>query len=316
LRRILVHEFASDGAAQRARLPASLLREGRAMRQALVCDLVALGDVEVVTSRGFPRRLTGLDGVFVIAPETRGRLERLCARVAAEGVTLFGSAAGVVALASDKARLPSVLARLGIPHPETRCVTSVAAGHRAARTLGYPLVVKPARGAGSEGVRLVRTPAALGEAVRSARRTDRRVLLQGFVPGTPASVSLLCDGRRARVLAVNAQRLSPAGRFAYRGGVTPLAHPLASRAARAARRVCEAFPGLRGYVGVDVILGRGGAFVIELNPRLTTAYLGLRASLPVNVAGLALAACGGRLPTLPRERRRVRFSAGGRVTRA
>jgi len=33
-----------------------------------------------------------------------------------------------------------------------------------------------------------------------------------------------------------------------------------------------------------------------LNPRLTTAYLGVRAAIDDNVASLALAACAGDLP--------------------
>src|SRR5206468_3951895 len=53
--------------------------------------------------------------------------------------------------------------------------------------------------------------------------------------------------------------------------------------------------------------------VIEVNPRLTTAYLGVRAALDENVAALALAACAGALPTRPPARRRVRFTAAGRI---
>ena len=54
--------------------------------------------------------------------------------------------------------------------------------------------------------------------------------------------------------------------------------------------------GLRGYVGVDLVLTDADAVVIEVNPRLTTAYLGVRAALDENIAALALEACAGRLP--------------------
>jgi hypothetical protein len=140
-------------------------------------------------------------------------------------------------------------------------------------------------------------------------------LLQRYIAGKAVSVSLLADGRRAVVLAVNGQSLgSPA--FSYRGGVTPLRHPLADRAATVARRACEAIRGLRGYIGVDVVLSDGEAVVIEVNPRLTTAYLGVRAATDENVAGLALAACAGRLPEAPHVRRRARFTGAGRVLRS
>jgi predicted ATP-grasp superfamily ATP-dependent carboligase len=80
--------------------------------------------------------------------------------------------------------------------------------------------------------------------------------------------------------------------------------------------VCEDVAGLRGYVGVDVVLGEREAALIELNPRLTTSYLGLRAAFDQNLAGLALAACGGRLPQpAPAAARPVVYSADGRVRR-
>jgi len=105
-----------------------------------------------------------------------------------------------------------------------------------------------------------------------------------------------------------------AGRpFAYQGGSTPLDHPLARQAAAAAERACEAVPGLRGYIGVDVMLSDAGPVVIEINPRLTTAYLGVRRVMRENVAELALAACGGALPASPVLRRSIRFSSDGRI---
>ncbi len=46
-------------------------------------------------------------------------------------------------------------------------------------------------------------------------------------------------------------------------------------------------PGLRGYVGVDLVLGdqADGSqdSVIEINPRLTTSYVGLRALAATNL---------------------------------
>ena len=52
---------------------------------------------------------------------------------------------------------------------------------------------------------------------------------------------------------------------------------------RVARR--GALPGLRGFVGIDVIASEGHAPVlIEINPRLTCAYVGLSRRLGRNLA--------------------------------
>jgi Predicted ATP-utilizing enzyme (ATP-grasp superfamily) len=51
-----------------------------------------------------------------------------------------------------------------------------------------------------------------------------------------------------------------------------------------AKNIVNCIPGLSGYVGIDLVLSEGGPLVIEINPRLTTAYAGLRQSLGKNPA--------------------------------
>jgi predicted ATP-grasp superfamily ATP-dependent carboligase len=346
--RVLVYEFASGGGLSGRALPVSLAREGSAMLAALLQDLAAIGAHEVVTTRDERSRLeappgvevvtlsrgdkrarldeliASADAVWLVAPETDRWLERLALRVERKGRVLLGASSAAIREAANKAGLPARLRRHGVAHPETRVLRGTGDGRLAARDLGYPVVVKPGRGAGCEGVCLARNPKQLRHAVGLARTASGRgpVLLQRYVPGVAASVSLISNGREAVALAVNAQRVVPpavgspcqSGRFSYRGGATPFDHPLAERAVEAALQTCRALPGLRGFVGVDVVLTRSRAVVIEVNPRLTTAYLGVRSTLETNVAGLALTACAGELPTRPRARQRVRFTASGRVT--
>jgi len=340
--RILVYEYASGGGLAGRRLPVSLAREGGAMRAALAADLAAIGAHRIVTTAdarvggGLPRGvdvvalpggdraraaaldrlIDAVDAVWLIAPETDRCLEHLAARVERRRKILLGSSSAAIRGASDKATLPSVLAAAGVSGPPTRVLGRRANPTDAARRIEYPIVAKPARGAGSDGVGLARNPRELRLAVDRARAATRsgRVVLQPFIRGSAASVSLLANGIDAVALAVNAQALGGSPSFAYRGGSTPFEHPRAAQAIGAAIAVCKAVRGLRGFVGVDVILTGRDAVVIEINPRLTTAYLGVRAALRENVAALAMAACGGDLPASPPHPcRRVRFSASGRV---
>ena len=88
------------------------------------------------------------------------------------------------------------------------------------------------------------------------------------------------------------QHLSNDGRFHYEGGSLPLPEPLARRAVRLAQQAVQCIPGLRGYVGVDLVLGKmedgSEDWAIEINPRLTTSYIGLRQSCRQNLAELML----------------------------
>ena len=343
--RILVFEFVTGGGLAGRAVPRSLAREGLAMRTALVEDLAAIKghEIVVVTDRRFTRRMPpgvdpvpvvagGLkasgvsetidalidasDAVWLIAPETNRCLERLAARIERQGKALLGPSASAVRRAADKSRLPGLLARAGIEHPETTVISAGSNARAAATRIGYPVVVKPARGAGCGGVRLARGPRELGVAMVEAHRANGTgpLVMQRFVAGRAASVSLIADGHRAVPIAVSAQRVTAAAGLSYHGGSTPFDHPLAEAAAIAASRTCAAIPGLRGYVGVDIVLTSSAAVVIEVNPRLTMSYLGLRAVLEENVAALALEACHGRLPRPPVARRHARFTAAGRVT--
>jgi predicted ATP-grasp superfamily ATP-dependent carboligase len=79
-----------------------------------------------------------------------------------------------------------------------------------------------------------------------------------------------------------------------------------------------ALPGAFGYLGVDLVLGESadGAddFVIEINPRLTTSYIGLRAAVEENLAAAMLDIAEGiELPQVE-VHQFVRFDADGNVS--
>jgi predicted ATP-grasp superfamily ATP-dependent carboligase len=124
------------------------------------------------------------------------------------------------------------------------------------------------------------------------------LLVQPFVPGLACSVAFLIGPEEIIALAPCGQHLSNDGRFRFLGGELPLPPDLAERAVALGRRAVASVPGLNGYVGVDLVLGasRDGVedAVIEINPRLTTSYVGLRALAEVNLAEAMLRVVEGR----------------------
>jgi predicted ATP-grasp superfamily ATP-dependent carboligase len=116
------------------------------------------------------------------------------------------------------------------------------------------------------------------------------MIAQEFVPGFAASVAFLIGPKAITPLIPCAQHLSTDGRFQYLGGHLPIRPDLAERAIRIASAAVLCVPGLLGYVGVDVVLGDDGRdWAIEINPRLTTSYVGLRALAESNLAAAMLA---------------------------
>ena len=114
------------------------------------------------------------------------------------------------------------------------------------------------------------------------------------------------------------QRLTDDGTFSYLGGRLPAPDELHPRIVRLAERALAAveLPGLQGYVGVDLIMGSaadgGEDRAIEINPRLTTSYLGLRRMTKQNLLGLWLRIVAGERPAPPVwSERAIEFDADG-----
>src|SRR5262249_15172006 len=258
----------------RLSLAPSLLVEGRAMRDAIVEDLRSV-PANVLTlddeDEAEFRRLSGLaDLSLVIAPETNGILEERCRWVEEEGGRLLGPTPDAVHLTGDKLMLASQLAKACIPTPRTWQL-----GDQSANL--FPLVVKPRDGAGSQTTYLVRDRSELRRPSDESPPTSE-MIAQEFVTETPASVAFLISARGCTGLCPCAPHLSDDGCFHYRGGHAPLPEELADRATLLAFRAVRAVPELFGYVGVDLVLAAEPRrdCVIEINPRLTTSYVGLR----------------------------------------
>ncbi len=331
---VFVSESISGGSLAGADLPGSLLREGRAMRDALVADLLTAG-VEVVTTsdpRAMPlstgahthvvedaahepalfARLTGeADATYVIAPELDGVLvERVrLAEQASSQVLNCTSAAS--AICSDKLRLSGVLTEWGVPTPPT-----VVAGESAnIEQIGFPCVLKRRDGAGSVGMQLVRNVEEWGRVLTGQGSTAEEIdrIVQPFVNGHACSVAAIVEPKTgtAAICPLARQWLSEDGHFRYLGGrIDPGPVPLAVE--EIVRTVCRRLPGLRGYVGFDLILSEEGdapPVLVEINPRLTTSYLGYR-----QLAGDRLARAivePGDLTDWQWPERVIEFAAGG-----
>jgi hypothetical protein len=297
--------------------PPSLRRAGGALLRAVSADLADLPGVTpaIVTAfdggrSGWRETLRRCDAALVLAPEEQGALERLARRAGRGGRLLIGPGPRAVRITADKRETARRLEARGIPVPAGTIVPRHGAEARL-RRFGTPFVIKPRDGCGCRGVSVVRAASDIAGALRRADRAGRRrdLLIEEYVPGEPASVSVLVwrdragSARpRALCLALNRQVLRGRGALRYAGGETPWDHPAKDEALRlaagAVQAIAEEAPDLLGYVGVDLVLAPEGPRIIEINPRLTTSYLGLRRVLSVNPSGLMLGAALGR--PLPR----------------
>ena len=278
-----------------------LAPEGAAMLRALAGSFTRLG-YEVVTPRSgdFDHELERLapdcDCGLVIAPD---HLLFGYTRILEEFTRNLGCSSLVAAVCADKVRTGQILARHGIAVPEN-------AGPG-------PRVVKPVHGCGSRGVRIT----------ADAPRADE--FAQRFIEGEHLSASLVgsmnvgeaClyySGRPPLLLAINRQEIElKDGAFRYLGGETPVDHPRSREIGEVARKAVTVL-GCQGYAGVDLVLA-DRAYVVDVNPRITTSVIGIAAVMEEEIAGILVDASQGKGPAEIHFHGRVRFTKDGQVTR-
>jgi predicted ATP-grasp superfamily ATP-dependent carboligase len=193
---------------------------------------------------------------------------------------------------SDKLWLARWLEEKGFPFIKTQLVAG-------ADNLRFPFLVKPRKGAGGVGCRVVSSPSEL--------EWEEGLIAQELIIGRPASVSVIGNGRKARAIAVNEQLIgvpwAGAKGFRYCGNITPLAPPQCG-IGQMAEEIIAALR-LVGSNGVDFLLTEKGPVVVEVNSRFQGSLDTVELSGGDNVFQAHLQSFLGRLPKRPAQSRRT-----------
>ncbi len=109
------------------------------------------------------------------------------------GVPYTGSGVMACALAMDKWRTKLVWQASGIPTPQFEMLTGESNFDETAKSLGLPLIVKPAREGSTIGLTKVSDASDMEKAYFEAARHDPLVLAEQFVDGPELTAAILDD---------------------------------------------------------------------------------------------------------------------------
>ena len=258
------------------------------------------------------------DAVYIIAPETGKTLQSFVEIEEQTGKVSLNSESKTIEKVADKKALFKVLEKSACPIPKT-FVLNVNDNLARIKSLiksklKYPMVFKPLDGTSCSGLSIVKEETQVGKAILKIKSesAEPNFIVQKFVEGETASISMLCAKGKAVAISLNKQSVKiggPDDLSSYEGGAVPFDHPLKLKAFKQAEIMCEIFPGLRGYVGVDIILTKDKLFVVDVNPRLTTSYVALSRVCRINLAeALVNSILKGSIPTLIENNGYVCFS--------
>lgn len=298
--RLLITEFICGGGMANDPLPESLQQEGQIMLQAVVNDCLAINNCEVITTldERLSIQLKGcevvsvnaannymdtlvelaaqVDYVWVVAPESDDILETIIRRLENQSVKVINCDAQSIRLCADKLKCADELSEAGVNVVPALSIDALGSYFQ-------KVLIKPRNGVGCEGVQVFSS----GLSASNHINNPDLWIAQPYIRGQHCSMSILCYKCEAKILTCNRQELSNTMMPKLKKCFVN-AFPADEELTKMANRIAHTFPGLQGYVGVDFIQTRHNYVFVEVNPRLTTSYIGLQKALVQNPAQLCL----------------------------
>lgn len=300
-----IRKLAIVGASVRAAAFSAL----RAGFEVVAADLFADADLRAHCdatriAAGYPEALadwldaTECDGwLFTGALENHHELINAMAKLR----PLVGCSSGAVRATRNPLLLQPVIQAAGLAFPET-----IESGEKL--PLDRSWLCKTYRSANGSGVWL------LDGVEARERATEQEAYFQRFIGGTSAAAVYLCSRNGSTLLGVTHQLVGDAAAGAkpwhYSGSVGPLriSDAVAAQLARLGELLSERFK-LTGLVGVDLVIERDKAWIIEINPRYSSSAEVVERMLGVSVIGAHVKACLGEPAELPPSVRSSRGAA-------
>ncbi len=301
--KVLIFEYITGGGMVDAVLPHSLVQEGDMMLASAASDFAELPDVHVSVLRDYRlsidkeivesiiinpqdscvKKIKNLteqfDALLVIAPETDGILYSLCNEFSHCGFLLLNSTSFALQITGNKYSTYRYFKEHGIPQIPTYRL------HELNDLCTDKYVLKPVDGVGCEGLRLFSNISMLEKELLSCGGNS--LIAQPFINGKHVSLSLMCWNGECILLCANEQNIvEQEGNLKLLGCKTNALDNAEFNTL--SKKIIKAIPGLRGYIGIDVLVTNEQILLVEINPRLTTSYVGIKSALGFNPAAMML----------------------------
>lgn len=301
--KILVFEYITGGGFNKQELPdTTLVDEGRLMLNALLDNLTGLNNLEVTAmldwrlndsvseafintviirpehdiTEEFARLVEQCDLVWPIAPEFDDILQTLCQTVESLGKVLLTSPAIAVAVAGDKFKTYERLNQHHIAAVPTQMFEEAYSPGE--------WMVKPVDGVGCADSYVISNRQDFEQMVTR----KGRYIIQPHLQGAKTSLSCLFKQGRGGLVCANLQRFEFIDQQYHLAEIVVNHHPDLGLYQQLIDKIAQALPELWGYVGIDLIETAEQTWVLEINPRLTTSFVGIYDAVGINIAEAVL----------------------------
>lgn len=237
-----------------------------------------------------------------IAAENNNNLYTITKILEDNNVSVYTSSSEACLIASDKSLTYEKISN-NVPQPRTfrfkidpkgywkRAITNLHEKWQAEDPLTpLKLIIKPLIGVDCEDIVIIEDIGDLSYDLEEIFPPGSRIIVQEFIDGIDVSVSLICNDNNAYPISLNKQFVELKNdKGTYIGGKLPFESKFKKEAFEIAKNACESVEGLNGFVGVDLLISNDEkdiypVYLLELNSRFTTPYVGLKKIANFNIA--------------------------------
>jgi len=223
------------------------------------------------------------------------------------GVNIIGTTPQSIEVAEDRKLFAAMLRKLDIPQPANGLATNEAEAVEAARTLGYPVLVRPSFVLGGRAMQIVYSDAELQHYMRFAVEASpkRPVLVDKFLEDAIevdvdciADVGLHKDPADATIVIGGLlEHIEFAGVHSGDAAMVLPPHTLPPEQIETIRRHTHAMArelGVTGLMNVQYAIKDGVVYVLEVNPRASRTVPFVSKAIGVPLAKLAAKVMAGK----------------------
>jgi len=195
--------------------------------------------------------------------------------LARSGLAILGSTPETIDIAEDRRRFEDFLDRLGIPQPPGAGILSIEEALTIAKSLGYPLLVRPSYVLGGRAMEIVYGEAELIRYLSMALELDKQhpVLIDKYLQGKEVEMDAVGDGERVLIPGIM-EHIERAGvhsgdSIAVYPGVNLTEYEV-NTMVDYATRIGLALQ-VKGLLNIQMVImpenGSSSVYVLEVNPR-------------------------------------------------
>ena len=217
---------------------------------------------------------------------------KLAEKLHKKGIPIIGTSYDNMDIAEDRGRFSDMLKEMDIPYPSYGTATTVDEAVAVAKTVGFPVLVRPSYVLGGQRMRIVINDQELESAVVSLLKhlPDNKILIDHFLDRCQeAEVDGICDGDQFHVMGLM-EHIEPAGiHSGDSNAVLPQFNltPLVVETMEEYARKIAFRLNILGLINIQFAIKDGKVYVIEANPRAsrTTPFIAKAYQIPyLNIA--------------------------------